>query len=127
MNNENLEKDLERLGSISIPRPSLRDRFLGMAAKAERIKIRIGKVGLVVVVVSTAAVAFGNREEAENLNLQVNFLWKTATFPDRSWVARELVIKGGTELPGTVVPTGKFVFGKAGSIPSIMLPENWTV
>jgi len=120
---ENDKNDMECLGSISVPRPSFRDRALRIAATAERVLIRMGRIGLVLVVVTTAAVAFGNREEAEDLNRQVDFLWKTVTSPDRSWVARELVIKGGTELPWTVVPTGKFVCGKAGSIPKECTPE----
>ena len=118
MDNRNLEKDLERVGSLSIPKPSLQERVLGIAARAERIIVKAGKVGLVLVVIATALVTWGNREWAEDLNRQVDSLWKTATSPDRSWVARELVIKGGTYLlPGPGVPTGKFVCGKAGSVP----------
>ena len=123
MNNENLEKDLERVGSFSIPRPSLRERALGIVGTAERVLFKVGKIGLVLVVVTTAAVAIGNREEAEDLNRQVDFLLKVATSPDRSWVARELAVKGGTDLfPGRTVPTGKFVCGKAGSIPKECTP-----
>ncbi len=120
---ENEKKDLERIGSFSVPPSSFRDRALRIAATAERVLFRIGKIGLVLVVVTTATMAFGNREEAEDLNRQVDFLWKTAYSPDRSWVARELVFRGGTDLlPGPAVPTGKFVCGKAGSIPKECTP-----
>ncbi len=126
MNNENLEKDLERVGSFSIPRPSLRERALGIAATAERVLFRMGKIGLVLVVVTTAAVAFGIREDAEDLNRQVDFLLKVATSPDRSWVARELVLKGGTDLlPGPGVPTGRFVCGRAGEVPKECTPSPY--
>ena len=126
MNNENLEKDLERVGSFSIPRPSLRERALGIVATAERVLFKVGKIGLVLVVVTTAAVAIGNREEAEDLNRQVDFLLKVATSPDRSWVARELAVKGGTDLfPGRTVPTGKFVCGRAGEVPKECTPSSY--
>ena len=126
MNNENLEKDLERVGSFSIPRPSLRERALGIVATAERVLFKVGKIGLVLVVVTTAAVAIGNREEAEDLNRQVDFLLKVATSPDRSWVARELAVKGETKsFPGRFVPTGKFVCGKAGSVPKECTPSPY--
>ena len=128
MNNENLEKDLfqglhECVGSFSVPPPSFQDRALGIAARAGRVMIRIGKVGLVLVVVATAAVTWGNREWTEDLNRQVDFLLKVATSPDRSWVARELVIQGGTDLPGRAVSTGKFVCGRAGSVPKECTPS----
>ena len=124
MNNENLKEDLERVGSFSVPPPSLRERALGIAAKAERVLFRMGKIGLVLVVVVTAAVAFGEREEAKDLNRQVDLLWKTAYSPDRSWVARELAVKGGTDLlPGLAVPTGKFVCGRAGEVPKECIPS----
>lgn len=58
MNNENPETDLERVGSFSVPPPSFRERALGIAATAERIIIKIGKVGLVLVVIATAALAW---------------------------------------------------------------------
>ena len=126
MDNRNLEKDLERVGSLSIPKPSLQERVLGIAARAERIIVKAGKVGLVLVVIATALVTWGNREWAEDLNRQVDSLWKTATSPDRSWVARELVIKRGTDLlPGPGVPTGKFVCGKAGSVPKECTPDPY--
>lgn len=126
MNNEHLEKDLERIGSFSVPPPPLRDRVLGIAARAGKITIAAGKVGLVLVVVATAAVVFGNREEAEDLNRQVEIALKVATSPDRSWVARELVLKGGTDLlPGPGVPTGKFVCGRAGEVPKECTPSPY--
>ena len=126
MNNENPETDLERVGCFTIPPPSFRERALGIAAKAERIITKTGKMVLVLVVVVTAAIAFANEEEAEDLNRQVDLLWKTATSPDRSWVARELVIKGGTDLlPGPGVPTGKFVCGKSGSVPKECNPDPY--
>lgn len=120
MDNRNLEKDLERVASYSVPPPPFRERALGIAATAERIMIRVGKVGLVLVVVATAALAFANEEEAEDLNRQVDVRWKAAYSPSpaRSWVARELVFKGGTSLlPGPAVPTGKFVCGGTGEVP----------
>jgi len=125
MNNENLEKNLEReqIGSFSVPPPSFRERALGIAATAERVLFRMGKIGLVLFVVITAAVAFGEREEVEALHRQVDFLLKVATSPDRFWVARELVVKGGTDLlPGLTVPTGKFVCGRAGEVPKECTP-----
>ena len=126
MNHENPETDLERVGSFTIPPPSLRERALGILAKIERITIRAGKVGLVLAVVVTAAGVFGIQNEADDLNRKVDFLWKTAYSPDRSWVARELVIKGGTDLlPGPGVPTGKFVCGKAGSVPKECTPSPY--
>lgn len=126
MNNKNLEKDLECVGSFSIPKASLRERALGIAATVERVLFKVAKIGLVLVVVSTAAVAFGEREEAEDLNRQVDFLWKTAYSPDRSWVARELAVKGGTDLlPGLTVPTGKFVCGRAGAVPKECTPSPY--
>ena len=126
MDNENLEKNLERVGSFSIPKPSLQERVLGIAATAERITIKAGKVGLILVVVATAALTFANEEEAEDLNRQVNLIWKKAYSPDRSWVARELVVKGGTDLlPGPGVPTGKFVCGRSGSVPKECTPDPY--
>lgn len=126
MNHENLEKDLERVGSFSIPKPSFRERALGIVATAERITIKVGKVGLVLVVIATALVTWGNREWAEDLNRQIDFLWKTAYSPDRTWVARELAIKGGTALlPGPGIPTGRFVCGKAGSVPEECTPSPY--
>ena len=74
MNNEHLEKDLECIGSFSVPPPSFQDRALGIAARAGRVMIRIGKVGLVLVVVAAAALAFANDEAAEELNRQVDLL-----------------------------------------------------
>ncbi len=122
MTTENPEKDLECIGSFSVTAPSFRERALGIVAKAERI----GKVGLVLVVVATASVAWATRDEVVDLDRQVDSLWKTATSPDRSWVARELVIKGGTDLlPGPGVPTGKFVCGKSGSIPKECTPDTY--
>ena len=123
MNNENLEKDLECVGSFSVPPPSFRDRALRIAARAGRVMIRIGKVGFVLVVVITAAGAFGIQNEVDDLSRQVDFLLKVATSPDRSWVARELAVKGGTDFPGQAVPTGKFVCGKAGSLPKECTPS----
>ncbi|AFS53880.1 hypothetical protein [Leptospirillum ferriphilum] len=126
MNNENLEKDLECVGSFSVPPPSFQDRALGIAARAGRVMIRIGKVGLVLVVVATAAVTWGNREWTEDLNRQVDFLLKVATSPDRSWVAREVAVKGGKDLvPGRTVPTDKFVCGRSGSIPKECTPDPY--
>ena len=126
MNNENLEKNLECVGSFSVPPPSFRDRVLGIAARAGRIMNRIGKAGLVLVVVVTAAIAFLNEEEVEDLNRQVDFLLKVATSPDRAWVARELVLKGGTDLlPGPGVPTGRFVCGRAGEVPKECTPSPY--
>jgi len=125
--NQNHE-DPECVGSISIPRPSLRDRALGIAAMAERVLFRMGKIGLVLVVVITAAMAFGNQEEAEDLNHQVDFLLKVATSPDRSWVARVLVVGDSTPCqkrcpPAVAVPTGKYVCGKAGKVPEECTPS----
>ena len=123
MNNENLENDLECVGSFSVPPPSFQDRALRIAARAGRVMIRIGKVGFVLVVVITAAGAFGIQNEVDDLSRQVDFLLKVATSPDRSWVARELAVKGGTDFPGQAVPTGKFVCGKAGSLPKECTPS----
>ena len=120
MDNRNLEKDLERVGSYSVPPPPFRERALGIASTAERITIKAGKVGLVLVVIVTAAVTWGNREWAEDLNRQVDVRWKAAysPSPNRSWMARELVFKGGTSLlPGPAGPTGKFVCGGTGEVP----------
>ena len=118
MDIRNLEKDLERVGSYSVPPPPFRERALGIAVTAERITIKTGKVGHVLAVIATAAVTWGNREGAENLNRQVDLLWKTAYSPDRSWVERELVFKGGPSLlPDQAVPTGKFVCGGTGEVP----------
>lgn len=126
MNNENLEKDLECVGSFSVPPPSFRDRALRIAARAGRVMIRIGKVGFVLVVVITAAGAFGIQNEVDDLSRQVDFLLKVATSPDRSWVARELVFKSGTALfPFDAIPTGKFVCGKAGSVPKGCTPDPY--
>ncbi|AKS24101.1 MAG: Hypothetical protein C75L2_00340005 [Leptospirillum sp. Group II 'C75'] len=126
MNNENLEKDRECVGSFSVPPPPLWERALGIVAKAERIMIGIGKVGLVLVVVVTAAVAWGDREWAEDLNRQVDVLLKVAASPDRAWVARELAVRGGTDLlPGPGVPTGKFVCGRAGEVPRECTPSPY--
>ena len=74
MNNKNLEKDLECVGSFSVPPPSFRDRALGILARAERVLVRMGKIGLVLVVVAAAALAFANEEAAEDLNRQVDLL-----------------------------------------------------
>lgn len=130
MNNENLEKDLERVGSFSVSPLSFGDRLLRGLGRAERIAVKVGKVGLVLTVLITAAVAFGNREEADDLNRQVDFLSKVATSPDRSWVARELVVGNSTPCqkrcpPAFAVPTGKFVCGKAGQVPRECTPEPY--
>lgn len=123
MKNQNPEKDLEYVGRISIPPPPLGERVLGILVKAERILTKVGKVGLVLVVVVTAAGAFGIQNEVDDLSRQVDFLLEVATSPDRSWVARELAVKGGTDFPGQAVPTGKFVCGKAGSVPKECTPS----
>ena len=68
--------------------------------------------------------AFGERGEEEDLNRQVDFLLKVTTSPDRSWVARELVVKGGSSFPGHAVPTGKFVCGRAGVVPEECTPSQ---
>lgn len=118
MNDENLEKDLECVGSFSGPPPSVRERALGMAG-------RVGKIGLAIAVVVTSYVALEAQAEVEDLNHQVNLLWKTTYSPDRAWVARELARKGGTALlPGPAIPTGKFVCGKAGSVPKECTPSR---
>ena len=101
-------------------------QFFGPAATAERIIIKIGKVGLVLVVIATAALAWATREEMVDLDLQVDSLFQTAYSPDRAWVAREVVTKGGTDLfPGPGVPTGKFVCGRAGSVPIEFPPDPY--
>ena len=126
MKNKNLEKDLECVGSFSIPKLSLQERVFGIIAKTERIIIKVGKVGFVLVVIVTSAFTWGNWEAAEDLNRQVDFLLKVATSPDRSWVARELAVKGGTgdhPVPGTIVPTGRYVCGAAGKIPKECTPD----
>jgi len=101
---------------------SFRERALGIAATAERVLVRIGKIGLVLAVVATTAITFVIREEAEDLDRQVDALWKTAYSPDRSWVARELVLKGALPL---AVPTGKFICGEAGSLPKVCTPDPY--
>ena len=126
MTTENPEKDLERVGSFSIPKPSLQERILGIAARAERITIKVGKVGLVLVVIATAAFTWGNWEEAEYLSRQVDLLSTTAYSPDRAWVARELSVQGGTgdhPGPGRIVPTGRYVCGKDGEVPKECTPD----
>ena len=126
MNNKNLEKDLERVGSFQVPPPSFRERALGIAARAERVLVWVGKIGLVLVVVATAAGAFGIQNEEDDLNRQVDFLLKVATSPDRSWVARELVFRPGTPpFPSDAVPTEKFVCGRAGEVPKECTPEPY--
>ncbi len=84
-----------------------------------------GKIGLVLAVVATAAGAFGIQNEADDLNRQVDFLLKVATSPYRSWVARELVFKGGTHpFSSDAVPTGKFLCGRAGEVPKECTPSR---
>ena len=57
---------------------------------------------------------------------EVDFLSKIATSPDRSWVARELVVGNSTPAFAVpAVPTGKFVCGKAGQVPRECTPEPY--
>lgn len=126
MKNEKPEKDLERVGSFPIPKPSLQERILGIAATTERIVVKAGKVGLVLVVIATASFTWGNWEEAEYLSRQVDLLATTAYSPDRAWVAHELSVQSGTgdrSVPGTIVPTGRYVCGKAGEVPKECTPD----
>lgn len=129
MNEKPLEKDLERVGSFSVPPPPFRERVLGIVARATRITIKAGKVGLVLVVIATAAFTWGNWEEAEYLSRQVDLLAKTAYSPNRAWVAHELSVQGGTgdhPVPETIVPTGKYICGKAGEVPKECTPDPVT-
>ena len=126
MDDENLNKDLERIGMFSVPTEDSGRERAGLATKAERVLIRVGKIGLALAVVVTFSLALEAREEVEDLNRQVNLLWKTTYSPDRSWVARELVFKGGTALlPGPAIPTGKFLCGKAGAVPKECTPAPY--
>ena len=123
--NKNHE-DPECDGSISFPKPLLRDRLLWIAAKGERVLVRMGKIGLVLTVLITAAVAVGQVDEVENLNHQVDVFGKIVTSPDRSWVAKELVVKGGPgDFPGRSVLTGRFVCGRAGQVPKECIPDPY--
>lgn len=129
MDNKNLEKDRERVERFPLPKPSFQERILGIAATTERIVVKAGKVGLVLVVIATAAFTWGNWEEAEYLSRQVDLLAKTAYSPNRAWVAHELSVQGGTgdhPVPGTIVPTGKYICGKAGEVPKECTPDPVT-
>ena len=52
----NNEKDFERVGSFSVPPPSFGERALGILARAERILTKVGKVGLVLLVLYSGSV-----------------------------------------------------------------------
>ena len=122
MDDENLNKDLERIGMFSVPPPSFRERALGLATRAVRVLGRVGKIGLAIAVVVTSYVALEAQAEVEDLTRQMDLAWRVVFSSDRAWVARELARKGGTLLSGPVVPTGKFVCGKAGSVPKECTP-----